>query len=153
MYLTASFTNLGEPATGLSPTIRIRKMDGTLVVTDGAMTEIGDGSYYYDFTTFDYDIDYVYRCDGGNTLNGSERYIYGRTDKIDKLFAFEGENNVYAHTFDSGNRHTGFIQYVYDSAANAKTYPSATGLLHTYQMVITYDVDGNPTKMEYTKKT
>ena len=46
MYVTAYFTDGGTPATGLTPTIRIRDLsDNSLVITDASMTEVGDGHY------------------------------------------------------------------------------------------------------------
>ena len=51
MKILAFFTSSGSPATGLSPTIRIRDLfDDSLVVTDAVMSESGDGNYKYDFT-------------------------------------------------------------------------------------------------------
>jgi len=77
MKILAFFTNSGVPATGLSPTIRIRELAGdTLVVTDAAMSEVGDGHYKYNFTTYDATVDYSIRCDGGVTLPTAERYTY-----------------------------------------------------------------------------
>jgi len=89
MYITAFFTKNAIPETGLTPTIRIRKAsDNSLVVTDAAMTEIGDGIYKYWFATYDGETEYVMRCDGGATLPDSERYTYGvndnYTDDIDE---------------------------------------------------------------------
>jgi len=78
LYITACFSNNGTPATGLSPTIRIRDLsDNSLVVTDAAMSEVGDGYYKYNFSGYDKDKDYAIRCDGGATLSGYDRYTYG----------------------------------------------------------------------------
>lgn len=87
MWVMAFFTENGEPATGISPVIRIRDVeDGTLVVSDAPMTEKGDGFYGYYFDGYDDDKDYVIRCDAV-TLVGSERYTYaGSTD-----FGFESQ--------------------------------------------------------------
>ena len=87
MNILAFFTNSGMPATGLSPTIRIREVPaGTLVVTDAAMTEVGDGHYSYDYTGYDYLKDYAIRCDGGATLAASERYTYaGNENYVDDI--------------------------------------------------------------------
>jgi len=77
MLVSAFFTQNGSPTTGLSPTIRIRDAsDGSLVVTDASMTEVGDGFYKYDFTGYLYSTDYTIRTDGGATLDDSERYGY-----------------------------------------------------------------------------
>lgn len=76
--ITAPFTNSGSPALGLSPTIRIRDVsDGSLVITDEAMTEVGDGNYSYTFTSYDPNENYAIRCDGGGSLPNAERYTFG----------------------------------------------------------------------------
>lgn len=72
------------PAEGLSPlpTIRIRRLsDNALVVTDDAMTEVGDGFYQYDFGAgspeiFEQVEDYAARAFAG-TLTGRDRYATG----------------------------------------------------------------------------
>lgn len=76
--ITTFFTDSGSPKTGLSATIRIRNLaTGSLVITDAAMTEVGDGFYSYDFTTYDEELDYSIRCDGSASVtSASERYTY-----------------------------------------------------------------------------
>lgn len=87
MNILAFFTSGGVPATGLSPTIRVRDVStGTLVVTDAAMTEVGDGHYSYDYTGYDSTKDYAIRCDGGVTLPYGERYTYaGNESYVDDV--------------------------------------------------------------------
>ena len=80
MKITSFFIDKGTPKTGLSPTIDIWTLDGTQVVTAQAMTEIAGGLYYYDFTTYDENEDYVIRADGTGTLSGSDRYVYGNNE-------------------------------------------------------------------------
>lgn len=81
MYIIAFFTSNGSPATGLSPTIRIRDVsDSSLVVTDAAMSEVGDGWYKYDFTAYDSTKDYAIRCDGTASLPATERYVYAGSE-------------------------------------------------------------------------
>jgi hypothetical protein len=64
-------------ATGLTPTIRIRKVsDGSLVVTDDSMAEVGDGAYRYDFASVVVGTQYVFRIDFGVSY-GLDRYAYG----------------------------------------------------------------------------
>lgn len=76
--IIAPFTNSGSPALGLSPTIRIRDVsDGSLVITDEAMTETGDGNYSYTFAAYDPNKNYAVRCDGGGGLPNAERYTFG----------------------------------------------------------------------------
>jgi hypothetical protein len=77
MYIIAFFMNNGAPATGLSATIRIRRVsDGVLLVTDHAMVEVGDGWYRYTYGSYDSSIDYAIRCDGGSTLLDEDRYAF-----------------------------------------------------------------------------
>jgi len=81
--IIASFTDEGVPLTSPSntPTIRIRRTDtGALVVTDSAMTELGDGNYKYDFSP-SATLQYSIRADGDPTAAGQttaeERYVFG----------------------------------------------------------------------------
>ena len=78
--VTTYVTTAGAPATGLSVTVRIwrvRAATQTLVVTDAAMTEVGDGFYKYEFTTWDPLENYVFRSDSGVAQADSERYATG----------------------------------------------------------------------------
>lgn len=75
------FTNSGAPATGLTPTIRIRDLsDNSLVVTNDSMDEVGDGYYSYDFESYDINKEYSIRADGGGSLSASDRYTYGANE-------------------------------------------------------------------------
>ncbi|MCK5605603.1 hypothetical protein KAR91_27160 [Candidatus Pacearchaeota archaeon] len=83
MFILAHFTDEGVPALSLSPIVKIRKVsDGSIIVAGDTMDEVGDGAYSYDFTGYDKDIDYSVRCDGGATLQGSERYTWGGNDSF-----------------------------------------------------------------------
>jgi hypothetical protein len=81
--ITAHFTVSGAPTTGLSPIIDIYELDlnnpnvNTLVINNGAFTEIGIGWYRYDFLTYDLTKNYVYTIDGGAALDGAERWKIG----------------------------------------------------------------------------
>lgn len=84
--IVAHFTNNGVPLTapGNVPTIRIRRTDtGALVVTDDAMTELGDGSYRYDFDEAAL-LNYSVRADGDPTaalqVSVADRYKFGVLD-------------------------------------------------------------------------
>ncbi len=120
MNLIAFFTENGTPKTGLSPTIDVWKLDGTQVVTAQAMTEIAGGFYYYDFTTYDEDLDYVIRADSV-TLTGSDRYVYasnetagvGKILKIEKgkwvvegnqMKFYDSDGTTVLYTFDLQNQ-------------------------------------------------
>lgn len=86
MYILAHFTDAGAPATGLSPTIRIRQLsNGSLIVTDASMTEVGDGQYEYEFTSYDYDIAYGVRCYGGSGLPAAEQYFFDNLKTAEEL--------------------------------------------------------------------
>ena len=74
MKLITYFSSVGVPATGLSPVMDIWTYDGTVVKSAQAMTEIGGGFYYYDFTTYNGGLDYVFRTDGGVSLSATDRY-------------------------------------------------------------------------------
>ena len=87
--ITAHFTNEGVPllAPANAPTIRLRRTDTkALVVTDVAMTEVGDGNYLYLVTSSDPQLDYVVRADGDPTASGQvtvmERYAFGSAPGI-----------------------------------------------------------------------
>lgn len=84
MNITACFRNKGALATGLSPTISIWKLDGTVIIDGQAMIEIASGFYYYNFVTYDSTIDYVIVANGGATLADSDRYVTG-TNENDSL--------------------------------------------------------------------
>lgn len=83
MIITALFTSGSTPTTGLSPTIRIRRLDtDALVVTDDAMSEVGDGIYKYSFTEYSGTLDYAIRADGTVSLPAGERYQFSGNDNF-----------------------------------------------------------------------
>jgi len=72
----AVFTEDAVGKTGLSPTIKIYRLDtGAVVVNGEAMTEIGEGQYVYNFAAWDSSINYSVICDSV-ALTGNERYAY-----------------------------------------------------------------------------
>lgn len=85
--ITTYFTdNSGNPATGLTPTIRIRDVaDGSLVVTDASMIEVGDGGYKYVFVDYDSTHEYQIRCDGGAGLMNRYSVGWSQEDYSDTL--------------------------------------------------------------------
>ena len=80
MIINAFFNSQGVPATGLSAKIDVWKTDGTHVINNQGMTEIAGGFYFYDFTDYDEDLDYVIRADGSATLTGYDRYVYSTNE-------------------------------------------------------------------------
>jgi hypothetical protein len=77
MIITAYFSEDGSPKTGLSPTLDIIDLsDNSVVVNDGAMSEVGQGWYKYTFAGYNSTKDYAILCDSV-ALTGSERYAVG----------------------------------------------------------------------------
>ena len=91
MNIIAFFTDAGDPKEGLSPTIRVLTLDGSIIINDEAMTETGSGFYYYDFTTYDEDEDYCIRADGTSDLSGADRYVFSsnETAGVGKILQIE----------------------------------------------------------------
>ena len=82
MIIAAYFSEDGSPKIGLSPTLDIiDPSDDSVVINDGAMTEVGQGWYKYTFAGYDNTKDYVILCDSV-TLIGSERYAIGSTEDM-----------------------------------------------------------------------
>lgn len=81
MYIISFFTNNGTPATGLNPSlIAVDVSDNSVVLNSVTMAEIGYGGYKYDFSAYDKTKDYFYRSDGGATLSGNDRYLWGSNE-------------------------------------------------------------------------
>jgi hypothetical protein len=83
--ITVQFTSSGVSVTGLSPTINIYNVaTNALVVTNGSLTEIGSGWYKYNFTAYDYTLNYVFTIDGGVSLSANDRYKYGGNESYEE---------------------------------------------------------------------
>jgi hypothetical protein len=75
IFITTFFIIRGIPLLGLNPTIKIiRISDNSLIINNAYLSEIGFGFYKYNFTSYDPKIEYVFRIDGGSSIQGSERY-------------------------------------------------------------------------------
>lgn len=59
----------------LTPTVSITLVDGS-VISSGSATFVSNGIYQYSFD-YNYDTQYIWQFDGGNTLNDTERYVTG----------------------------------------------------------------------------
>lgn len=99
--IIAPITSGGLPATGLSPTIRIRRLDtDALVVTDDAMLEVGDGWYKYQYPFYSGTLDYAIRVDGTTSVPDGERFLFAGNESFvediwDQPLAFHsGVNGV-----------------------------------------------------------
>jgi hypothetical protein len=85
MWILAYFTHDGEPATGLSPLIKVRDVEtGTVVINNVSMIEKGDGIYGYDFNAYNPQKDYAIICDSV-TLSGVERYTYASSGEYNEV--------------------------------------------------------------------
>ncbi len=74
MWITTYFHFAGDPAEGLSPTVRVKDIDaGGAVVASGIMDDLGDGVYTYEFTGYDITAEYAILCDSITLPN---RYRY-----------------------------------------------------------------------------
>lgn len=85
MFIGSFFADEGVPKVGLTPTIRVWEVtetSQTLVINGAALTEVGDGFYRYNFTTYDSTKDYMFRVDGGSVLTDTDRYHYGATGYV-----------------------------------------------------------------------
>lgn len=68
--IIVQFKSSGSPQTGLTPTVTVRQIDqnngtDTTVVNAQNMTEVGDGLYLYNFSTFNILYNYVATFDAG----------------------------------------------------------------------------------------
>ena len=85
MWILAYFTREGEPATGLSPLVRVRDVEtGVVVISGSSMLERGDGFYGYDFSAYNPQKDYAVICDSV-TLSGVERYTYASSGEYNEV--------------------------------------------------------------------
>lgn len=125
MVITSFFTNNSNPATGLTPSLDIWKIDGTHVVNSQVMSEVGGGFYYYDFTTYNGSEDYCIRADGGAFLSNGERYVYG--------------GNEMASVWDEINEHHtkdgSFGQFLTNLQGNILTFGTAVGGGNGYNQI------------------
>ena len=85
MWILAYFTRDGEPATELSPLVKVRDVEtGAVVVNSASMVERGDGFYGYDFDGYNPQRDYAVICDSV-TLSGVERYTYASSGEYNEV--------------------------------------------------------------------
>ena len=89
------------------PTIRIRRSDTqALVITDLAMTEIGDGLFAFNFDPPVDGIEYTSRADGDPTAAGQvvtgSRYAYGSVDnRLDEMWTRDDLNPAEQQTYQN----------------------------------------------------
>jgi len=110
MNIVTFFTNSGNPATGLTPTIHIRKIsDNSLIISGSAMSEVGDGFYKYGFTAYTGSVDYAIRTDGGTSLSAHDRYQFaGNENFVDDIWNEPLADHTATGTFGQT------INFIYD---------------------------------------
>lgn len=108
--ITAAFESTpGTPlvAPGVVPTIRIRRNDtGALEVTDVAMTEIGDGNFFFSFAPAVDGVSYSARADGDPTgitqVPAASRYSYGEVDnRLEEMWTRDDLNPAEQQTYEN----------------------------------------------------
>jgi len=89
MWLVVAFTNGGVPVTGLSPTVTVHDLsDNSVAVNAATMSEVGNGFYKYDFTTYDSTKDYAVLFDAGaDTVDA--RYVFSGTTSQPEIAALQ----------------------------------------------------------------
>ena len=80
-YITAAFyLDNGNPALGLSPTLKIWDIESSSLIIDGAvMTELSSGIYKYEFIIYDSSKFYSILCDAGIVSGLTYRHSFGST--------------------------------------------------------------------------
>lgn len=98
--ITVNFTQNGVPVLGLTPTIDIWQVNPDVqVVTAGALVEIAQGWYRYNFTSYDYSKSYIFTIDGGAILSACDRYKIGANESYEEDISYEvWEENSVSHT-------------------------------------------------------
>jgi hypothetical protein len=143
MYILASFTDNGVPKTELSPTINIREVPtGVLVISGSNMTELGDGSYYYDYANYDSEKNYSIRCDGGSCLAYTERYTFaGNENYIDDIKNMFDTNTTILRNLGLSQENYYLDQTVYISYQGAKLLTG--GRIRVYSDAVSVGTDSN----------
>ena len=119
---SAPGTPLVSPAN--VPTIRIRRNDtGALVVTDAAMTELGDGLFRYNFDPPVDGISYSARADGDPTavlqVPAVQRYQYGGVNnRLDELWTRMDLNPNEQQTYENDGSIISNAQFILTKTDN-----------------------------------
>ena len=161
MIISSFFTNNSIPATGLTPTLLIWSVTGTsqtLIIPSANMEEVGDGFYQYNFSTYDPTQEYLFRSDGGSTLDNPERYQAGTIElgTIDTTTQQNIANNVWNATAANFTT-TGTMGLLENQiAANLVSvannlYLSPSSVLDLVQLLLSYET--NRTKIDPTACT
>jgi PKD repeat protein len=96
MIISSFFTSNGLPTTGLTPTIKVWKLDvasNTLIVNNDSVEEVGDGFYKYNFTAYDDTKNYTAIVDAGIGMTSWGRYsVAALPSATDALFTIDNTN-------------------------------------------------------------
>lgn len=141
MNLLTFFTDKGVPATGLTAKIDVWELDGTQVVVNQTMTEIGGGFYYYNYAGFSNDEDYGIRCDGGATLENYDRYKFASNEISQVSAEVEGLDGVTAG---------GIADAVWDEAISGHSTTDTFGQIVQDQLQFLVDIEGGRWKLDTT---
>ena len=113
MKITAYFSDGGVPETGLTPTIDGWEIGVSQVITAQPMTEQAGGWYYYEYAGYDETKDYVFRCDGGVSLSGYDRYTAG-TNRDDLEMSGKIPTNYFMGSSIAGDMNDEIDQIITD---------------------------------------
>lgn len=152
--IAARFRNSGTPQTGLSPTIDIYRLsDDTLLINDGAMVEVANGWYKYEFLEVDgYDPreDFVYDADGGVSISSPfERFQEGAccASEPEEIAdgVWEADQSLYTDINTMGGRHNATFSNVENLLLDVADVESLVNLVRKYHT--------NRTRIDTTAKT
>lgn len=148
MYITTFLTSNNMPALGKSPTISGWTLDGSIVISGEAMSEVAGGFYAYNFTGYDYTSDYVFLAEE-SSLPQNERYVMAsnevdsqRNQGITKqiLGLVQGNFRMENQTYDSAGRLLTADIRTFDNSTDADLDVDPE---FEYEVTATYDARGN----------
>lgn len=159
MNLVAYFTSGGTPAEGLAPlpTISVWGLDGTPYIASSSMTEVAGGFYTFNFSGYDYTVDYVMRS-YASQLDSSEQYVVASNEADSQntqgvvkeiLGLSQGNFIMSGQTYDENGRLLTSDMFTYDNSTDTD---ADTNRLHEYEIVADYDANGNLIKYKVTNK-
>jgi len=162
MLISMFFTDQGAPTTGLTPTIDIWLSDGSSVVSSASMSEVDGGFYYFDFTSYDDDLDYFIRADAGPSLSDTDRYIAGTNEIGQVTSQLTLQDTALSYILGLVQSNFRIQNQTYDgngnlTAAKISIYPSAietdndVNPLATYTVSASYGASGNLTDYKVTQ--
>ena len=157
MNITTYFSTSGIPATGLTPELTVWELDGSSPLSGVSMTEVAGGFYYYNFTGYDYTVDYVFQA-YESSLSPYEQYSVGTNEAdiinesplMKQILGLSQSNfEMTGQTYSvSGSLETCVIN-IYPTAADLS---GGTNVTATYDVLASYDVNGLLDDYKVTKR-